>query len=387
MEPIRKKYRFAIRVYSTDLGFTQTRRNIDFLLDGRDITRENTVFIAEDAISDQYREEFQRRGYDLLEIKKIPWWRLVTLPLTTSVLTFDKDRILRAYEEAAWEFVLKQVSFDHLICYNDTSPAHRFRNAVLNRHGILTWYYNHSSDYAYLYEKDDDDGKDGRTMPYPLYEKDKEIYKGLEYDRMICWNEKQVDFFKKLGCRIGEYIVTGSLWSQHIGRKKEYQKKIGVFDTSIKDDQLPNTETDIARFYEGIIRLKSSFPEYEFVMKPKNLVEPSLQLKKIYSELKKRDIFTIPKGQEPSTVIGESAVIICAPFTSIAVEAREAGIPAVYYDASDKWRGTYYDRQGIVAHTFEELEDLVRKSLETGIADKRTMGIDRFRQALLAAKN
>lgn len=376
-----KKYKFAIRVYSTDLAFVKTKRTIDFLLDGKTITRENTVFIAEDAISDDYRNEFSRRYYDLVEIKKIPLRELMTPSLIKAVLTLNNNNILRAYEEAAWNAILKKISFDHFICYNDTSPAHVFRNRVLKQHGVVTWYYNHSSDYAYLYEKGD--GK----VPYPLYDKDKEIYQNLEYDRMICWNRNQEEFFKKLGSRIGEYIITGCLWSQHIEKKKSRPATIGVFDTSVKGDQLPNTEKDMTKFYDGVIRLKTDYPEYRFIVKTKNVIEPSAHLRDIYDDLVKRNVFTISKDLEPSSVIEDSAIIICAPFTSIAVEAMEAGIPAIYYDASDKWRGTYYDKQGIVAHNYAELHEMVSQRLKTEAGDTCNRGIDRFREALITAGN
>ncbi len=66
----------------------------------------------------------------------------------------------------------------------------------------------------------------------------------------------------------------------------------------------------------------------------------------------------------PSEPIAASDLVISFPFTSASVEALGARKKAVYYDAPDKFRGSFYDRiPGLVCHSYKELFNRVDELL------------------------
>ena len=69
-------------------------------------------------------------------------------------------------------------------------------------------------------------------------------------------------------------------------------------------------------------------------------------------------------SMSPSEPIAVSELIISFPFTSATVEALGARKKALYYDAADKFRGSFYDKvPGLVCHTYKDLLERVGELL------------------------
>jgi len=73
-----------------------------------------------------------------------------------------------------------------------------------------------------------------------------------------------------------------------------------------------------------------------------------------------RCIFMGDLNPDPADTIAASDLSISACFTSTTVEALGAKKRAIYYDASGRFSGTYYDNfPHLVAHSYDELRELV----------------------------
>ena len=64
---------------------------------------------------------------------------------------------------------------------------------------------------------------------------------------------------------------------------------------------------------------------------------------------------------ETAEAIAHSDLIVSACFTSTTIEALGARKKAIYFDASNRFKGHYYDKfPKLVAHGYNELSDLVK---------------------------
>ena len=160
------------------------------------------------------------------------------------------------------------------------------------------------------------------------------------------------------------------------------------------------------QFLEGILRLLDDLPGIGVIFKNKrdlkDITEHSPEILPLYHALQEhpRCYLTDEKDPDPAETIAATDLVISACFSSPAIEALGARCRAFYYDASDRFRGTYYDRfPRFIAHDYVQLVDWTRfwlyetsddefsRFLETYIRGEVEAGIDgaaifRFRSML-----
>ena len=211
----------------------------------------------------------------------------------------------------------------------------------------------------------------------------------LFYDNFISWGKKLSSFYKSHPNNIFNFIDIGCLWSEHARRiietedfpekikeiRAKYKqnggsskKIVGVFDTSFGaygEKTVPLTFYDMKCFLEGILNLADERKDLVFLVKPKNpwdyITEESPEIIPYYTKMKtKSGFYLLNDLQTPSPVNAICDLTISACFTTTAVEALGFGKKAIYFDATGRFKGYYYDRfPNFVAHGYKELVNLV----------------------------
>ncbi|NPE27398.1 polysaccharide biosynthesis PFTS motif protein [Methanococcoides sp. SA1] len=384
-----KKYQLGLRVYNNDWAFQHKYRRIDFLLDGKKLNKDNTLFCIETDISDEYMNEFIQNKYNVVEIRKI--LREVDIGFIIDQIlkkmipcciqsTFSALRsrpsviltsmgILLKYVE--WSYFMKKYEINNYVVYNHFEKYHIARNIVLSKHNIKTWYYLHSIHYVDLFKTTKDDST--------MLECD---FTYLYYENLVLWGTKTIGPHKNIPNQINNFMTIGSLWSELVlmaeQRLKEYGDTdipfehlrtnckyiIGLFDTTFGENAIL-TQDDMICFLNNIYRLLEENDEIGVVFKEKWIWEEikakGENISNAYKQLSSHErCYSIGGKGDTAEVIAISDIVISACFTSTTVEALGTGKKAIYFDASDRFRDTYYDKlPKMVAHGYKELNEYV----------------------------
>lgn len=292
----------AFRVYGTDWGMTRGHgsRQVDWLIDGHYLHRDNTVFVIDQRISRAYRQalEAKYRVYDASR------WR-----------PFGD-------EGARWRRFLDHWRPKHFVSYNDVHPRHTMRNAILKWAGCQTWMYTHSVH---------DDGAYGKPV--------EDEWRNLDYDHIVNWGERDARLTPG-----PQHHVLGPLFSSLVPRKV-----LAVFDSTFTHPG-PYVDGTEKAFTDGIGYLLVEHPDWIVISKPK-LPRPE-QVRERWYEL--------PAWVNPDLVIACADLTISLAFTSTTIEALGAGRRAIFYDPLNAFPKHYYqDIPYFVAHNEAQLRAYV----------------------------
>src|SRR5437899_90651 len=114
----------AFRVYATDWGLRgHGSRQVDWLIDGKLLHKDNVLFVIDQPISRAYRKalEAKYRVYNASARYRAPWC-----------------------DEIRWKRFLNSWVPRHWVSYNDYHPRHWIRNRLLRTVACQTWHYSHS---------------------------------------------------------------------------------------------------------------------------------------------------------------------------------------------------------------------------------------------------
>lgn len=394
------KYKLGVMVGCASWSLNNKYRTVDFLLEGVDLNKENTLFCIEEPISQSYKDVLTSKGYTQIELRKLLknaemgfiYTNIIKKQLSAWLSLLLKSPFIPAhitrltleilYKSALWEMFLQKYSLDHYVSYNEYLPADVVRYIYFNRAGIETW--------CYQYSNSTDDfitppGEDDILNPHYSY---------WAYHHLVVWGKKMEKYYCKHPGQIQHFDSLGCLWSEHVRISKEYpsqnsvltgakqkflglgvEKIIGVFDTSFTDldtsftEACPITYKDMISFVDGLLQLLNTHPTIGIIFKnkfTKNYLQKHVsQIVPIYQQLKEHPRCYFPYGEDnvygdPTECVAASDLVISAPFTSSCIEALGAGTKAIYYDATNKFPGCYYDRiPKFVAHNYGALKDYV----------------------------
>lgn len=293
------------------------------------------------------------------------FWFILLKDILFTPYFFIKATLKSLYTHLCWKRFSGLYHIEHLVVYNDFALQHIIRNILLSRINTKTWYYLHSRNFGDLYIPS------GNRESYRHH---RLLY--LYYDNLVSWGGAEA-FFKKQPHNINNFLHLGCLWSEHVHSISKSQALtnlgitrrddsfsnniVGVFDTTFGEIS-PLKYKDMVLFIEGILQLLEDFPKVSVVFKEKNPrdeVHPDVisYLEKMESHPR---CFVPGCKIETPEVIKVSDLVISACFTSPTVESLGAKRKAIYFDASDKWRGVYYDRfPNLVAHDYNGLKEIV----------------------------
>ncbi|HTY53232.1 MAG TPA: polysaccharide biosynthesis PFTS motif protein [Methanomicrobiales archaeon] len=427
-------YRVGLRVYRTDFGMTRQYRSVDFLVDGKSLAKEQVIVAVETGLDPRYRKVLAGKGYARAEVGEslhglpasFAWGTIVKrgfpflLRCIPPALTEPTSAVRRTveffYTWLLWEAFSERYTLSHYVTYNDTLPKDVIRNLVLSRHGVSTWYYEHSSNTPNLF------------VPAGQEEFQTVHYAHLLFDHLVVWGDRVRRFYAMHPQRIAAYEGLGCPWSEHVAlirgnpegngclnRASEHFRKnlgavppriISVFDTSSGDISILSG-ADLTGFLEGILRLMEEEQSTGFIFKMKYAWE---YLRGVYPELlplyeriraHPRCYLIDALTTEVSEAIAASDLVISACFTSPTIEGLGAGRKGIFYDAGGSFRGCPYDDiPRFVAHDYGELRELLgywlggvtpaefRTFLDTYVKGELDAfvdgkGITRFRELLL----
>ena len=419
LTPSSKKdnYQYAIPITNPDFQFKfKEHRTFDFLLDGNNITKDNTVFLWLSAIDRTIFSRLRDQNYNVYDwqSKRIFLSNKFSLgrnsgTILKKVFTYARQNFLSVLFEheflvscsctllntyLRWNIILNNMRFRHYITFNDEGISHIGRNVILNNFKIKTWYYVHSSSFEFIWiNKTKDITKTHHWL-----------WSFLFYDYYISWNKIIIEHQKLHHQKIKNYCNVGCLWSEFVAdaemkqNLKSYMvkrdikhdkisknfKAISFFDTSFVEDitcQYPLK--DGIKFYNDILKLLDDKPDLFIIIKEKKPDTvysdkssflyscQSREYSKTISNLRTHPRCYVPGyDADPSAIIGVSDLTVTYAFSSSTIEALGARKKAMFYDPANKFRGYYYDEiPDLVAHDYEELKHSIHRLLYK-ISDK-----------------
>ncbi|WP_164997913.1 polysaccharide biosynthesis PFTS motif protein [Methanolobus psychrotolerans] len=388
-----KKYKNGFRVYGNDWGFLFKYRRVDFLLDEKSLTKDNSIFCVESKISDSYRKDLNSK-YDVADVRATLHEidlgfikdNLIKKIIPTTVLSFFfsvfkpvytiKTTIGILYYYMTWTMFTKKYNLNNYVVYTHFEKYHVVRNIIFSQNNIKTWYYVHSTHHFDVFENP----QKNDTMRHV-------IYSYMYYDNLVSWGRKSNDIFTRCINYFAKFQTVGCLWSEHarmitdngvISDTSKYAfakfktkdlKIIGVFDTTF-GDQVPLQKGDMVPFLEGILRFLERNPDVGVIFKQKKIFEEMETLNpdnfdiyyKLYENLQSHErCYSTGRFGETCEVIAASDLVVSACFTSTTPEALGARKKAIFFDAADSFKGYYYDQfPKMVAHGFDDFESIVK---------------------------
>ena len=387
------EYQVGLRVYREDWGFLFKYRTVDFLIDGKNITKDNSIFCIESDISDSYKNNLKSK-YNVVEMRKILneidlsfiknvfVKKIIPCTLKSCYMSISKPAYLIEttigilYNYMTWTMFIKKYHLKHYVVYTHFEKYHVVRNIILSQNGVKTWYYVHSTHHIDLFESPHEKA----TMRHV-------IYSYLYYDNLVSWGDKSSAIFARGPNSFIKYQNLGCLWSEHARmlidsgiasdiRKNEFNdskskplKILGVFDTSF-GKMVPLQINDMILFIEGILLLLEKHPDIGVIFKQKKIFEEmadqspehSDTYNKLYNKLQSHErCYSTGRFGETCEVIAASDLVVSACFTSTTPEALGARKKAIFFDAASRFKGLYYDKfPKMVAHGFDEFDNIVK---------------------------
>ena len=318
--------RYAINCSDNDLGWWYDGRCIDWLVDGKTLTNDNTILIAEHPLSHYYGQ------YD-------PESRTITTPII--------QRPKWLHSGLWWLYIrVRYPLLRHVIFCNTVGWATTLRNKVIKYLGFVTWFYLYSANTGDMFG-----------------DEKSEHFANMNYAHYLCWHKQQQDYFQKNGAE-GTFHIVGVPFADIPFRERTAKTvKPGVvvfYDTSFPN-KYTSTE-DYKKFLEYIIEYKRMRPledVYLKLMKPMlpGMAErdntpyadwdagienytcnwedtPNGDIKRLLLELPSKGITILKPSYSNNTILKEAGFIIAMPYTSIVLEAVACGCLAVWWNGN-----------------------------------------------------
>ncbi len=422
-------YKYAIMVINPLRQLANKIQKVDFLVDNEIIKKKDVIFLSCKKLNKKSRNYMESNKLNYLDdVDKFISWEEIRniLPayflLLTSFLKEDSlvlgTGLKVIYFYLRWKSFAKNIRIKNLVTHCDMGIQSIARNIIFEQYNCKTYHYMDSTNFGCFFIKK------GNSYKYR-----NNFFSFLYYDYFIAWNDMVSGLFKASQCNIRNYLNLGCFWAEHlreikIGKiklgfkdklyKKGYNqqmKLISVFDTTFHDDGI-TTYDDGIKFLQGILKLLEGLPNIFIVLKEKKsrtyhqkITDRFKDILRFYIELEKHPRCYLPGRKEsPSEIMAFSDLTISFPFTSTTFEALSARKKAIWYDAADKFRDTFYDRiPGLVCHNYEELlkrtkellnidDSEYNNYLETNVKGKIENYLDgkaitRFRELLANNKN
>ena len=419
-------YRYAIPITQPEFQLRYTgNRRFDFLLDGKDITKNNTVFLlfrplnsentagidsaseismsinhknVNNILSGEYQiyNAYNTKRFNsirqIIKSGKRPSDGLLLVISAIVALLFDDETSIIVSSTLLkniirWRIILSDISFDNYIYFNEESYTQNIINSLIRRSGGKTWYYAHSWGFGYVF-----------TVPYKVEMLDLRYvaWSYLNPNHLIIWNEDMEKYFRLHKQEVSAYHNVGSFWSElikpHMKKKgvsvlrgivnekdiSDQMKIVAFFDTSYINDPhyLYNINSAIA-FYSAIKRFLKEDGNIFAIIKPSKKIETytsrhsiwyshdAKRLKEIWEELSDHPRCWFSEDSSDTPMIqGISDLVVTHAFSSPTIEAIGARKRALFFDPSDKLRGVYADLvPGFVTHGYDELKNRIDELL------------------------
>lgn len=379
--------RSYVEDWGLDRGGQPRLRNLDFVVDGEMIAPDDVGVWLEPGVPEDRRGRLEQRGYATLELGDVRvgplrFLRRFVPALLASTGVFARLAIAERWwaepvrrllvQTLVWREVGVRARPRVLLALNDLHPSGIARTLALRRSGCLTVEYEFSSHWL----------TDERGW-VPDY-----VYGFTVVDAMVTWGPLHSEHLRNHRGSIREFWEVGCLWSEHARLVREdaelgaryraalaaghgiapddFERVVGIFDTSTAAFFGPD---DMVAFYAGVAALAQQLPRVLFLCKPKRPPESVFGRgaggREVEAALAAApNVAILDEYFETAAVVGLCDLSVNACFTSPAVETIGVGRPALYYDPTDLFPGSFFRRiPRLVATDERELAALVEQQL------------------------
>lgn len=373
-QPKKQSWKYGVMIIATDRQFQNDIEGLDFIVDSRQIKKEEVLFIPHIFV------RLGKREIDIMKKKKLnyirslyayysfgPWAKMVKNCVLVFFMNnpfFLKVAYALCSEFALWESFSKRVHLDNVIGNHDVSISALCRNIILEKEQCTrSWLYQDS----YLFSN------------YFAIEQNKikynfNFYNFMKFNYIVCWNKKMEQIFSLMHNNVKEYYQAGCLWSTFIKRrvlldnriKNSSVRTIAVFDSSYHDYSILNSRCAYF-FYKGILRLLDQNQDLRIIMKPK---KNKFYYQKRFEDKPMFKLINLLEGHSRCEVVDystprcdvivQSDLVVAFPFTSPSFEAICAGVPAFYFDPTNVFPDSVYHRCGMIASGYHDLTEKVK---------------------------
>lgn len=387
----RKKIDYAIRVFQSDLGFLENSDiNIDWPIDNKKISSENSMFIAETEISNEYYQKFISRNYKITKFDLKNCFSNSSLSFLFKVvfkhfvLTYPKLFIKILFSSTVFAEVIARGWFEYFrwknfvwhhdvkvhLSYNHLSYTQIFRNIILSQANCKTAAYSHTNSiYAtYVHDKE----VSGRHSEWTY----------LYYDHYFYWCKFQIEMAKFSKNKIAHYHVMGPVFSSRLVNSDKLRsvlkekwgnldnvKVISVFPTSNGISAI-NDERKHYEFLKILFELlqSSDFSNLRILFKYKSKISYTRffgcevpEIKDLFEKLEKHPSFlAIDQNYSSYSMFELSDLVLSMGFASPSIEALIEGKPAFYFDAGKEYTSSYfYEFSKFVAWDYDSFFELL----------------------------
>lgn len=309
--------KYAIVCRDNDLAWWSRERSVDFLVDGKKITKENCILISENFLNENY----QYTGRPLHERK------------ITHVL---EQRNPMIHHGLFWLGLrIKYPMLRHAIFAMEVGRSATLRNSFLKCIGIQSWFWSYSVNMSFMWGKKE------------------EYFKNLNYDHYICWNQQQAEAMREAGCT-GQFHIVGPIFTENHQRATE-PEGIYFYDTSFPNEY--TTTEDYILFLKDILKVKRRSPEEKVFLKLKRPLfpgqasqvdvpyaewnniktytakweDPDEQVTELFKRLKDSGVNILNPSYNNDWILFNAKEIIAMPYSSIVLEASALGVPARWW--------------------------------------------------------
>lgn len=384
-------FKYAVAVHQEiEIKFDNKRR-FDFLLDGRTLTPDNSVFLFFLPVippKDHHGVDAaaMKKWSFLCSTRRMPQLKkglpaLLALPLSL----FSLSPFVWAYFRALFTYFFfqrlrGQVSFENYIYTNQESTQQIALNILIRNEGGTTWNYALFLGGGLLYVPRREDFSTRRHW----------LWAYLNSDHYVAVSRDAVEYSRTHFQHIRHYHVVGSLYSEMVREcvRENSREAVGLkwfgpewrpglkivsfFDTSFIDSRDCQTTTfdDAISFYSDILRLMKETRDILFVIKAKknegyylapdfqwSSLEKGGRIVALWERLKQdgKVFWAGDRGDIP-LIIAMSDLVVSYCYSSPTVEALGAGKKSLWYESRDNHAGLYYDSiPGLVVHGYEAL--------------------------------
>ncbi len=402
-------------VYAIETKFqakTTGHRRFDFLLDHRELTQENTLFLVGGFADGPWVAQARAEGHRVIRRAEYSGWRgllrhpprtLAIGPAVRACLTGLRhlgapEWLHDAAGSGLW-MVARETSLveqlaraRHYVYTNQYGLMPRWRNVLLRTHGVESWFFAYSNGGGFMYRDDQPFASggdfDGRVRFW--------AYENVDHFVSPC--PQLIAYHQRHHQRVRHYHNIGNLWSEQVrvveaeldrdallaewfGPLSGGRKVIAWFDTTfVEAPTSPSTFTEAIHWYGDILRLVTERDDVLMVIKPskdeayyvdegprQQWSVPALgrELLRVWEQLRVHPRVRLLDHQaDATTVIAASDLTVTYCFSSVSAEALGANKRGIWYEPGQRWRETFFGRKPLLtAHGYAELRHLVQTLL------------------------
>jgi len=414
---VSEHYDYAVAIDLFDMqGTFSSDRSANFLLDGQDFSKKNTVFVVNCPLQKEWADFYKKNEYNFIESRKI------NRPFELAKFNYDGNFVKQLIKAVLgllgewraplpllqafffnlriffdWNVISQRIRFNHYLYSNQESAQQSSRNILIRNNGGQSWSYSFCLGGGYLYANCRKNLKEFRNVYWSF----------LDFDHYVGMNDIVGEYYKLHKHRVKNYFSIGSIYSEMIKQnmqensKEDFIKKcfgesfsegnklISFFDTTFIDaDNCVSTYEDCIEFYQDILKLINMMDSIFVIIKPSKNIEWFIppqalgascsrgkRIEQLWRSLQSHEkvfwAFDTSRTEEGrldftynNSIIAFSDLVITHTMSSPTGEALGARKKAIWYKSKKpSYKVLYDDIPGLIVYGYEALEKRIKTLL------------------------